>query len=287
MTRHQIEVNVKGGLGNQFFGLAAGWAVAAETDSNLLVNGSNLKWRGSNRSRNLELDLFRWDMFPNEIDFKHTKNIPNFGQVGNRLTTKALQVIFDQFKKVEKSDLPKDFSQMVKASMLGKSLDGNYINFEWLDIAEKYGFPSQFSLITNSSKFANRIGETAVHVRLGDFLKYPNIFPIPSSSYYVRSLKTLESSNYEVFTDDEKHASEIYPDLLKNASKIITPSDLSGPDTFALLCRYPKIVTSPSTFSSVAAWSIGKNGGLVVCPERMTFSENSDSRPKNWIRINN
>ena len=26
----QIEVNVKGGLGNQIFGLAAGWAVAAE-----------------------------------------------------------------------------------------------------------------------------------------------------------------------------------------------------------------------------------------------------------------
>jgi hypothetical protein len=282
-----IQVEAKGGLGNQIFGLAAGWAVAVETGCNLLVNGSDIAWRGSNRSRTLELDLFDWSTFPNKIAFRSTRKHPNLGRVGNRLSSKVLQLVHDRMNEFEKRDSPNDFRNIIESVLSGTILDGNYIDFDWLDLARVYGFPLEFQLNQNNSiKFVTQ-ADTAVHIRLGDFLHYPDIFPISSPHYYMTALSTLESSKYDIFTDDVEQAKKFFPELFLNANKIIAPSDYSGPETFVILGSYPKIITSASTFSSIAAWSIDSRGGKVVCPEKMILSQERDSRPDSWVRVGN
>lgn len=287
MKTNFIQVEVKGGLGNQIFGLAAGWAVAVETGSNLHVNGSNIGWRGSNRTRSLELDLFDWSTFPNELVFKSTKKIPNMGRFGNRLSTKVLQLVRDRMNYTERKDSPSDFCTIINSALSGAVLDGSYIDFNWLELSKEYGFPLEFKLTQHKSlEFKNR-SDTAVHIRLGDFLHYPDIFPIATEAYYRKALSVLGSSNYDIFSDDVEQANRLFPDLFLNAKNVIPPRDYSGPETFIILGSYPKIVTSASTFSSIAAWSISSRGGKVACPEKMLISEEIDSRPGSWIRVGN
>lgn len=287
MKNKFIQVEVKGGLGNQIFGLAAGWAVAVETGSNLLVNGSDIGWRGSNRARSLELDLFDWSAFPNELVFKGTKKFPNMGRLGNRFSSKILQIVHDRMSDFEKRDSPSDFRTIINSALSGAVLDGSYIDFNWLELSQEYGFPLEFRLTQHRSiEFESR-ADTAVHIRLGDFLHYPDIFPISSEVYYKKALSLLGSSSYDIFTDDIEQANRLFPELLLNAKNVIAPRDYSGPETFIILGSYPKIVTSASTFSSIAAWSISSRGGKVACPEKMLISEEIDSRPRSWIRVGN
>lgn len=282
-----IQVEVKGGLGNQIFGLAAGWAVAVETGSNLLINGSDIGWRGSNRTRSLELDLFDWSTFPNELVFRGTKKFPNMGPLGNRLSTKVLQLVRDRMNNTERKDSPSDFRTIINSALSGAVLDGSYIDFNWLELSREYGFPLEFKLTQHKSlEFRNR-SDTAVHIRLGDFLHYPDIFPISTEAYYRKALSLLGSSNYDIFTDDVEQANRLFPELFQNAKNVMPPRDFSGPEAFIILGSYANIVTSASTFSSIAAWSISSRGGKVACPEKMLISEEMDSRPKSWIRVGN
>jgi hypothetical protein len=282
-----IKLNIKGGLGNQIFGLAAGWSVAAETGRNLIVDGRNIGWQGSNRERTLELNLFDWSTFPGKLFFIQTKKVKNFGRRGNQISTHLRQKLQSKNLTLEKRDSPRDFFKIVQSAVSGYTLDGNYIDFEWLELARKYGFPTRFRLLGRFDCIVNEDRDTAVHVRLGDFLHFPDIFPIASPQFYSRSLGILESDKYDVFTDDLEMASKMFPDLLSGAEKIIGPEVFSGPETFVLLGAYPKIVTSSSTFSSIAAWGVDLNGGKVVCPEKMLISETFDSRPTGWVRIGN
>lgn len=285
MPTEFIELNVKGGLGNQLFGLAAGWAIAAESGLNLLVNGSEIGWRGSNRSRSLELDLFEWNSFPNDIVFRKTRKIPDLGNIGNRIYTRLSESIYSYSKTLERRDSPTDFPLIRKSASAGAILDGNFIDFRWFDMARNYEFPIKFNLVNQDLGQVEALSDAAIHIRLGDFLKYPQIFPIPSPRYYNKALEVLKSHDYDVFTDDIEQANEMYPKLLLNARKIVGPESLSGPETFVLLGSYRKIVTSASTFSSIASWSISARGGSVVCPERMIITEVEDSRPASWTRV--
>jgi hypothetical protein len=280
-----VEVNVKGGLGNQIFGLAAGWAIASELKSSLLVNGTDIGWRGSNRSRSLELDLIDWQGFSHELKFSQTKKVPDLGALGNRFSTRILERNLQISRNLEQRDSPQEFDLLVESAGAGQVLDGNYINFEWLNRALKYSFPSRFRLKNMQPVQSVKLSETAIHIRLGDFLKYPALFPIPTQNYYINALEHLCSSKFDVYTDDLDSAIQFYPDLLKRAVRVIGPDDYSGPETFTLLGQYSRIVTSASTFSSIAAWSVGINGGQVICPEKMLVSETFDSRPKGWIRV--
>lgn len=283
----QIEVNVKGGLGNQIFGLAAGWAVAAELNSNLLINGRDLGWRGSNRSRKLELNQLKWQSFPNELNFIRTRRTPSFGRVGNRITTYVMQSALNARSSFDTNDNPENFIEIANSAKEGKILDGNYINFKWLDLAHTYGFPTKFNLLAADIPYVPQKEEVAVHIRLGDFLHYPNLFPIPSLAYYEHALVILKAKRYAIYSDDISVAKDLYPKLLENAHKIVSPSQYTGTETFVMLNSYSSIVTSSSTFSSIAAWGIGKQGGKVVCPEFMLFDDKEDSRPSNWIKVSN
>ncbi len=278
-----VEVNVKGGLGNQIFGLAAGWAIASEIGCELVVNGTDLGWRGSNRSRKLELDLFDWSTFPKNLTFRQTRKILNLGSLGNRISTHLMQKLYDANKLVDKRDSPRDFSELLKSAKAGRVLDGGFIDFEWLNIAHEYNFPPRFSLKRKFTYPENL--DTALHIRLGDFLNYPKIFPIQTSAYYRESLRLLKSEKFDIFTDDEASAKQRYPELFEDANHVFGPKSFSGPETFILLSSYSKIVTSSSTFSSTAAWSISMNGGKVACPQKMILSEVRDSRPTSWLRV--
>jgi len=282
-----IELLVKGGLGNQIFGLAAGWCIGATLQRDLFINARDLSWRGSNRTRSLELNLFNWEEYPNELTFGQSKRVLDFGDFGNRINRNFRQQIFDLKNETYLEDNPLNLKFIVSAANAGKLLTGSYINFKWLDIAYEFGFPTTFELVEKFPINIKTFSDVAVHIRLGDFLKHPDIFPTLSAKYFKRALAALSADCYDVYTDDKELAGKMYPELLANAARVIGAEELSGPQSFSALNSYSKIITSTSTFSSVAAWGIDKRGGQVICPEKMLLTNDLDSRPENWLRIEN
>lgn len=282
-----IELLPKGGLGNQVFGLAAGWCVGATLHRDLFINGRDLGWRGSNRSRSLELNLFNWEAYPGELTFGQSKSVLDFGDFGNRVNRNFRQRIFDLKNDTFMEDNPLNLALILGAAHDGKILTGSYINFKWLDFAYEFGFPTTFELTENYPIEVKTLSAVAVHIRLGDFLKHSDIFPILSPDYFRRALAVLDADYYDIYTDDKEMAQKMYPELLSNAARVISGDELSGPQSFSALNSYSKIVTSTSTFSSVAAWGIDKRGGHVVCPQRMLLTDDFDSRPEGWLRIHN
>jgi hypothetical protein len=196
-----------------------------------------------------------------------------------------MQQIYDATTLIEKRDAPRDFLDLMKSAKAGRILDGGFIDFEWLNIAHEHNFPSRFVLKRNVEYPDQDSLDTAVHIRLGVFLKYPKILPIPTPKYYQESLSLLRTTKFDIFTDDEDSARQRYPELFELANHVFGPRSFSGPETFVLLSSYSKIITSSSTFSSVAAWCISMNGGEVACPEKMIHSEVWDSRPVSWLRV--
>jgi|LakMenEpi03Aug12_release.lakeMendotaPanAssembly.Ray.scaffolds.fasta_scaffold240137_3 hypothetical protein len=93
------------------------------------------------------------------------------------------------------SDYSSDVWNMFQPSDYARSELENYIgNINDVNNMENYG--------------------CSIHHRLGDYLKYPNHFPIPSNQYYISSIVTILESNPEtvfyVFSDNIKRIRNMY-----------------------------------------------------------------------------
>ncbi len=294
-NRSSVKVALRGGLGNQLYGLAMGWVVAIETNRNLLLDGRFIPWEGSNPNRELELNQFIWDG-PVSIQFKKTIK---FG-----VKLKALRLIAAKFKEVI---IPKSFlysanvgesisnlgSLEIRANQ-GKTLRGYFQDIRWSEMAFEKGMPKSLRIANHSPRVAqlhSQIGnKIAVHIRLGDFLNYPDVFPIASEKYYSKSIRSFESieqtqnTDYWVFTDDVDESLVRFPVVMAGAERVITERDLSGPESLFLMSEFSKIVISHSSFSTWAALFSSARGGQVVCPEASN-GDSDDLRPTRWIRV--
>jgi hypothetical protein len=88
-----------------------------------------------------------------------------------------------------------------------------------------------------------------------------------------------------IFTDDVVMTRAKYPHVVKKASRIIGPKDASTADSFIALSSAANIVTANSSFSSWAGIFVEQNGGKVIAPNLMNYSDSKDYRPESWTRI--
>jgi hypothetical protein len=55
--------------------------------------------------------------------------------------------------------------------------------------------------------FDSAIHKTSLHIRAGDYLQHPRIFPVPSDNYYLSAMEKIESpTRFVVFSDDINYA---------------------------------------------------------------------------------
>lgn len=100
----------------------------------------------------------------------------------------------------------------------GRTVSGDLYYQElhhWDTIADsiyQYFQPSEFSLGYLRSSYADwffdpDVHKTAVHVRAGDYLQHPTIFPVPSDTYYSTAMTGIEHpTRFVVFSDDINYA---------------------------------------------------------------------------------
>lgn len=155
----------------------------------------------------------------------------------------------------------------------------------------KPGF--RWKVVPNHSKYLKELIDQTqnvigVHVRLGDYLHHPDIYPLPLEKYFldaVRMLCDAQYTEYWIHTDDLPNLHKMYPNLAANAKKIIGPREFSELQSLELLSSHNRLVIANSTFSSWAAFiSSLHQETRVICPEQYLFGDFNDTRPENWIR---
>lgn len=265
-----LRLQIKGGLGNQLFQYFAGLYLAQVSNRKFQIDVSwylNQPISTSNLyPRVFELEKFN---LPEEVESvidtsfqssvfmdRVTRRVPR--QFGLKLGS-----VFEL--------RPDEFSKRSILRINGYWLSQNYLPprnelLEFL-IGNLKQPSNQYLELVRESEL---VGPLAIHVRLGDYLNFPEIFPVLGLDYYARSVAVLKQSKgvdqpIWLFSDEPEKAFNLLEGKLP-ISKVIGPRDLpSSPEVLALLSMSSAIICSNSTFSWWAGF-LSKNQDQVVFP---------------------
>jgi hypothetical protein len=266
------KVKVIGGIGNQLFVLVFGLAISDKLKTKLIVDDSIIHL-GSNKSRKMEIDSLTFNGF--NIEYRRSKL--------NRLSVfhfEFITFLHKMFWKVSKLNRNLIFEDSLSKLQFkftkGKSFSGYFQDWFYADYIHESNSKFSFDLVDPSINYidllnrAEQIKPIFVHVRLGDYLNFPEIYTILPEYYFLDSLKFLnlnDNSEIWLFTENYNQAKKYYPELVEQADKIINnEGGLSDLESFKLLSKATKLVASNSTFSMWAAWFVNKNGFSAVVP---------------------
>jgi len=288
-VKNFTKVKVLGGIGNQLFVLAFGFAVSMRLKTKLIIDDSLIHF-GSNKSRTMETSSLVFNGF--DIEFKSSKLSKLLNQKSNIILNKTIWKLSKLNTRVISEDKQKKPQFRFTK---GQTFSGYFQDWFYADYVYEQTSSFDFNLKNPSSVYLNLIKDTAqskpifVHVRLGDYLNFPNIYSILPENYFLDSLKHLGLNNNEkiwLFAEDLEQVKKFYPELIKRADKVIDKKiGLNDIESFKLLCQGTKLIASNSTFSMWAAWFVNKNGFRAVVPLQMGVKGGSDSlSDERWDR---
>ena len=276
-----IKVNIVGGIGNQLFVLAFGLAVSEHLKTKLIVDDSLINF-GSNKSRRIEISNLIFDAF--NIEYKNSMLSKLFF---NKTNTVLSKIIWKFFKFNKNITSERDQSKSQFKFTTGKTFSGYFHDWFYIDYINELHPNFSFNL-KNPSPFYFKLAKEAeqskpifVHVRLGDYLNFPEIFSILPEHYFLDSLNHLGSAHNNriwLFSEHLDQVKEFYPELVTKVHKVIDKkTELNDLESFKLLCQGTKLIASNSTFSMWAAWFVHRNGFKAVVPKQFGVKGGSAS----------
>ncbi|MFJ5309594.1 alpha-1,2-fucosyltransferase [Streptomyces sp. NPDC088350] len=111
---------------------------------------------------------------------------------------------------------------------------------------------------------------TGIHVRRGDYLQYPDKYPLPTASYYREAIERFSAANIIVFTDDPQWVAEHMP-FLDGARMTRQPVGFLD---LACMTRCSRLVIANSSFSWWGAFLSGSTE--IVYPRHWYTPEHRD-----------
>jgi hypothetical protein len=291
--KNVTKVKVIGGIGNQLFVLVFGLAISENLKTKLIVDDSIIHL-GSNKSRKMEIA----NLIFNGYNIKYRTSKLKKLLVGHFKFIIFLNKIFWKLSKLNRNVITEDsLSKLQFKFTQGKSFLGYFQDWFYADYIHERNSSFSIDLVNPSINYidllnkANQSKPTFVHVRLGDYLNFPEIYSILPEYYFLDSLKFLDmnyNSEIWLFTENFNQAKKYYPELVKKADKIIDKEGgLSDLESFKLLSTATKLVASNSTFSMWAAWFINKKGFSAVVPISFeTKNSGYQLADERWDRYN-
>jgi hypothetical protein len=264
-----VVVDLVGGLGNQLFGLAFGSALSDKLRCNLILDKSLIQF-GSNHERKLEIQKFNFGL--KNFKIKQSKLVKLFAFTKIEIFKKiSAKIIITRRKTIKEENLE------VKQVEISERYSGYFQDWMYADY-----------LLFNNCQFSPNLTEdyltgnilykefsdmkpVLVHIRLGDYLKFSNVYEVLPERYYLRAIEKLiehdKTKEIWLVIEDFEQVTNYYPNLVKVTSKIIDKNlDLKDHEVFYLLSKSKFLITSNSTFSLWAAWFVLNDGGKVIVP---------------------
>jgi hypothetical protein len=285
-----ITVELVGGLGNQLFGLAFGAAVSNRLQCNLILDNSLINF-GSNKSRVLELKNF--DLTTLKVNYQQSF-LTKFPILTKNTFVKRL---ITKFIKKAKNSLHENQIVQNYQYKIDSRFSGYFQDWKYADSLLVDGIDFKIEILSISDQLNIFLSEltqhdpTLVHIRLGDYLRYSNIYQILPEDYYLTALRELkvnrDTSPIWLIVEDKEQVKSVYPDLYKSAHKIIDKfSGIEDYESFYLMTRSKNLVASNSTFSLWASWfALNHKSNVIVPGEFMVSGQPSQIIDGRWDAI--
>jgi hypothetical protein len=261
-----IYCNLKGGLGNMLFQIAATKSLAIDNDASFSFPNliANLQYLNQDNFHNLSLTH----------SFEYLNLLNNLNFCGPKENFKIIYFPFEYIKigKIEEDVLIDGFFQSEK-----------YFNHNRDSILDMFSFDFE---INKKYNFLKDKKVTSIHVRRGDYIKLPDYHPTQSLEYYLESIEMLknESELFAVFSDDINWCKENIK--LNNCIYIEGEKDYIELYLMSICNNH---IISNSSFSWWGAWLNKKEDKKVIGPKKWFGSKinhnTNDILPENWIKI--
>jgi hypothetical protein len=297
----EIQVFLRGGIGNQLFQYSTGLALSEITGKKLILRSDLLP--------EYEDSIGGTSRWPNQIDsFYHSGEIRSRSYQPSEKTNlmgKAMQgmrALGDQFpwfcralgwvaSENSLPLLPRDINKV--------RLINSYVTYKEKAWAHRKRLRTEIRNIKNPSaafyrmsKEMTSIRPIVLHVRQGDYLGLEHIFGSLPERYYQSALKAIEiegsSAPFWIFSDAPDQISR---SLLKflNPDRVIGPKEISRPvENLVLMSLGRSLIAANSTFSWWASL-ISDEDSQVIVPNMRAAKVNNFSRGKepahNWLFI--
>ncbi len=224
-----------GGLGNQLFVIAATYAYCRKYNKCFYLTYS---WKDYSKERP--------DYWDNILSFVK--------QNGNLVFNSQIKKVKSyEYKSSEYKEIPKFNHNII---LKGYFQSHKYFKEYTTEIKYLLSLPEYYKKLVNIK--LSKFGEetiVAIHIRRGDYFKYPGIYHILSKEYYIEAKKVLEEKLgfkpiYLYFSNDKKWVKENF--ILEGKDEIIEES--KDYIEFAIMSQCHHFIIANSTFSWWAAY---------------------------------
>ncbi len=270
-----IYCNLQGGLANMLFQIAMTKSMAVDYGVNFsfpnLISHLEFLNNESNHNSSLKHSLEYLKLF-------NTLNAVNYSKPQNN-DTMVLNYPFHYEKKILSNP-----NQDVLISGFFQS--EKYFKHNRDEILGMLNFNDFETYVRNKYPFIKDYRCSAIHVRRGDYLKYPNHHPVQTIEYYRKGINLLEpiTDKFIIFSDDIEWCKE----NLKLDNVIYIENEKDYIELYLMsLCN--NNIISNSSFSWWGAW-LNKNDDKVVIGPKMWFGSeikenDNDIIPQNWYKL--
>lgn len=286
--RRSVRVRLRGGLGNQLFGWATGFALAERL-------GLGLELLADRIARS-DADI---------LDPRHYE-LGYFGIDPSRLRQQALQKKRPSLKRLKSlaqhlrgpSVLFREAGFHYDKRFLSLSgpvtLEGYFQSWKYFNAVEakvsSYLRGNAHHTPTAEAAISSLSTEpwVGIHIRRGDYLRVGTMATV-TPSYYSAAVRLArdetDAKRSVVFSDDIVAASAIFP----GADCYLGPDDMSVPgDVLMTLASATALVGANSTLSWWAAFLKAPNSGPIIFPDRWFSNREintADLLPPAWLRL--
>jgi hypothetical protein len=261
---NKVSIQIKGGLGNMMFQIACAQAYSLKHDCEPIITTDN------------SIAVHKHITYYKENILKNVNLIPDFN--------------FNNFIKYTEPSF--SFNEI---PFLNKNiyLDGYFQSEKYFvdyrkEILNLFSFSKEtIILIENKYKDVLDKNTCSMHVRRGDYLKYPNIHPSQNVAYYMKALKKMpEDSLCLVFSDDINWCKDNFPDI---ENKFVFIDGNNDYEDLLLMSLCKNNIICNSSFSWWASWLNKNENKIVISPAKWFGSGSSydtkDLYCENWIKI--
>jgi hypothetical protein len=260
---NKVTIKLQGGIGNMLFQIATGYAYAKRfnkqfvfSKNKAVVIHQSVDSYSDNILSNIKLeniqDLSKYKT-QNESAF-HYVPIPDFNE----------NILFNGYFQSEKYF--KDYENEIKDMFMSYDIKFNdYIK----------------NLLYNKNT-------CSIHVRRGDYLKFPNHHPTQSISYYMKAVKKMpKDSIFLVFSDDIEWCKNNFPNI---SDKFIFIEGNKDYEDLYIMSHCNNNIICNSTFSWWGAWLNKNKNKKVIAPSKWfgVKYNNNDTKDlycEDWIKI--
>jgi hypothetical protein len=299
-----VVVQLQGGLGNQLFQISAGYWLARHYEaSKLFLDASRIPF-GTDNSRRFE--LLNFNLFPPNFELEvWGKSLSRISRARparlGAFAALAASKINSRIKFRGYSNYVENISSIPFENLKENSILNGYFNdFSIVEKAREAGLSNKLVLSGSESnwlldkmKSIDFDSCVAIHVRLGDYLRFPRIFGRLTEDYYSAALEAIGISKNQqilIFSDQPNLAANYLPKISnrKNCEIIRHPEEVPSYEILFLMSQFRSIVCANSTFSMWAAWfnqGVGPEEKRVAIPTPYLLDRADMVTPATWHKI--